>query len=92
MVASFALAGSLAVLASLSTVTAVPLESRAVKNTLPSYISTNLGPYSPYVAQADYPAVPVGCTINQVRCFSFFLVTSRRLPSLTRRFIKCEHT
>ncbi|KAI5475903.1 acid phosphatase, phytase [Pseudohyphozyma bogoriensis] len=35
-------------------------------STLPSYIATNLGAYSPYAAAGTYPAPPVGCTIDQV--------------------------
>lgn len=66
MVATLSLIGGVLTLLA-SNVDAVPLESRAATNVLPSYISTNLGPYSPYLAQGSYPAVPAGCTLNQVR-------------------------
>jgi hypothetical protein len=70
MVSSSAFFTSLAAVAALSsssTVAAAPLESRSSKTVLPSYIATSLGPYSPYVPQGEYPAVPAGCKINQVR-------------------------
>ncbi|GAA5890915.1 hypothetical protein JCM6882_008855 [Rhodosporidiobolus microsporus] len=66
MVSSLALLSLLASLSGLSS--AVPLEERAssaVKNVLPAYIAQNLGPYSPYRAVGEYPAVPAGCEITQ---------------------------
>jgi hypothetical protein len=50
----------------LLTVDAAPFDTRAITNALPPYIAANLGIYSPYKAQGDYPAVPAGCRINQV--------------------------
>ncbi|GAA6015338.1 hypothetical protein JCM10207_008954 [Rhodosporidiobolus poonsookiae] len=61
MVTTLALITSLAAVAA-----AAPLEERAVKTALPSYIASNLGPYSPWAAAGTYQDAPAGCTIDMV--------------------------
>lgn len=59
---------SLALLAGSVQVEAAATGSHGVKNPLPRYISTNLGPYSPYHASGNYHAarLPRSCSVTQV--------------------------
>ncbi|GJN89382.1 hypothetical protein Rhopal_002362-T1 [Rhodotorula paludigena] len=45
---------------------AAAVNAAAIKNPLPSYISNNLGPYSPWYPLGSYRAPPSGCKIDQV--------------------------